>query len=60
MTNSVAPAPRKGEREYPPAVWVCPKCDTKVITHIPTYGVQCASPKHSRTRIVMEIRSDDK
>jgi len=59
MTNSVAPAPHSGEREYPPSVWVCPKCSSRVITHITTFGVVCHGPTHTRTRVPMEVHSED-
>lgn len=59
MTELVKPAPKDRGRVFPPSVWVCPLCGTRVVTHIHTYPVECASAKHSRTRVVMEATSED-
>ena len=37
----------------PPRVWSCPKCGTKVTTHVPTFPLECRNIKHRREMFVM-------
>lgn len=46
----------KVEETYPPSVWVCPSCGTKITTHVPTYRVECRATKHLRKLIYMEVK----
>ena len=43
----------KGDELCPPSVWSCPKCGTKVTTHIPTFPLECRNIKHRREMFVM-------
>jgi hypothetical protein len=38
---------------HPPAMWVCPKCGSRVVTHVDTYPVECRHKSHHREQIVM-------
>lgn len=49
-----APSTRR-EREYPPALWACPKCDTRVRTHITTFVVECRHRSHAPNGVLMKI-----
>jgi len=55
-SKSVAHAPSiKREREYPPSLWACPKCDTRVRTHVITFVVECRHRSHAPKGILMEV-----
>lgn len=41
----------------PPSVWSCPKCGTKVTTHVPTFPLECRNIKHRREMFVMVATS---
>lgn len=55
METLTKPRPARGI--LPPAVWVCPQCSSKVVTHIPTYTPECRSSKHRGTLVYMEVKS---
>jgi len=40
----------------PPSRWVCPNCESKVTTHIPTYIPECRSAKHRGNVVFMEAK----
>lgn len=40
----------------PPSRWVCPNCESKIITHIPTYTPECRSAKHRGNLVYMEAK----
>lgn len=54
--HKIAPMKRQVEETYPPSVWVCPSCGTKITTHVPTYRVECRATKHLRKLIYMEVK----
>jgi len=54
--DKIAPMRRPVEETYPPSVWVCPSCGTKVTTFVETYRVECRATKHSRKLIYMEVK----
>lgn len=56
MTN----APVRKNETHPPTLWVCPKCQTKVRTHVFTYPVECRHRTHHREMVLMVPKEDTK
>lgn len=44
----------------PPSLWTCPRCDTKVRTHISTFPVECRHKSHHRDSVMMVPTKEDK
>jgi hypothetical protein len=43
----------------PPGLWVCPRCDTRVRTHINTYPVECRHKSHHKDSVMMVLNKEE-
>jgi primosomal protein N' len=44
---------------YCPTLWTCPRCNTRVRTHVDTYPVECRHKSHQRDTVLMNPESEE-
>ena len=44
---------------YAPTLWTCPKCTTRVRTHVDTYPVECRHKSHHRDIVIMNPEQEE-